>query len=107
MMLVVVGVLTNTGTTSKRVAEKFKFQFCATQEADVFDENTNTVFVATRHDSHGSYVLKSLKANKNVFVEKPLCLLESELEEIIEQQSKLIRLLWLGLTDVFRHLLQS
>ena len=31
-----VGVLTNTGTTSKRVAEKFKFQFCATQEADVF-----------------------------------------------------------------------
>ena len=69
------GVLTNTGTTSKRVAEKFKFQFCATQEEDVFDDKTNTVFVATRHDSHGSYVLKSLKANKNVFVEKPLCLL--------------------------------
>ena len=71
-----VGVLTNTGTTSKRVAEKFKFQFCATNEADVLDDKTNTVFVATRHDSHGPYVLKSLKANKNVFVEKPLCLLE-------------------------------
>ena len=48
-----VGVLTNTGTTSKRVAEKFKFQFCATNEADVLDDKTNTVFVATRHDSHG------------------------------------------------------
>lgn len=82
-----VGVLTNTGTTSKRVAEKFKFQFCATQEDDVLDEKTNTVFVATRHDSHGPFVLKSLKAKKNVFVEKPLCLLESELQEIIEAQS--------------------
>ena len=78
-----VGVLTNTGTTSKRVAEKFKFQFCATKEEDILSDKTNTVFIATRHDSHGAYVLKSLKANKNVFVEKPLCLLESELEEII------------------------
>ena len=83
-----VGVLTNTGTTSKRVAEKFKFQFCATEESDVLDDKTNTVFVATRHDSHGPYVLKCLEANKNVFVEKPLCLLESELESIVELQSK-------------------
>ncbi|MCD2257640.1 bi-domain-containing oxidoreductase [Psychroserpens luteolus] len=83
-----VGVLTNTGTTSKRVAEKFKFQFCATEEEDVLNDKTNTVFVATRHDSHGAYVLKSLEKNKHVFVEKPLCLLESELEAIIEAQSK-------------------
>ena len=83
-----VGVLTNTGTTSKRVAEKFKFQFCASKEEDVLDEKTNTVFVATRHDSHGPLVLNSLKAKKNVFVEKPLCLLESELQEIVEAKSK-------------------
>ena len=69
-----IGVLTNTGTTSKRISEKFKFQFCATKEEDILHKSTNTVFIATRHDSHGSYVLKSLNANKNVFVEKPLCL---------------------------------
>ena len=96
-----IGVLTNTGTTSKRVAEKFKFQFCATQEADVFDENTNTVFVATRHDSHGPYVLKSLKANKNVFVEKPLCLLESELQEIIEKQAEINKAVMVGFNRRF------
>jgi len=96
-----VGVLTNTGTTSKRVAEKFKFQFCATQEADVFDENTNTVFVATRHDSHGSYVLKSLKANKNVFVEKPLCLLECELQEIVEKQAETNKAVMVGFNRRF------
>ena len=96
-----IGVLTNTGTTSKRVAEKFKFQFCVTQEADVFDENTNTVFVATRHDSHGPYVLKSLKANKNVFVEKPLCLLESELQDIIEAQSETKKSVMVGFNRRF------
>ncbi|WP_353779878.1 Gfo/Idh/MocA family oxidoreductase [Winogradskyella sp. 3972H.M.0a.05] len=81
-----IGVLTNTGTTSKRVAEKFKFQFCATQEADILSDKTNTLFIATRHDSHGEYVLKGLESNKHVFVEKPLCLLESELEDIIKAQ---------------------
>ncbi len=81
-----VGVLTNTGTTSKRVAEKFEFKFCAGQEGDILNDETNTLFIASRHDSHGSYVLKGLKSNKHVFVEKPLCLFETELEAIIDAQ---------------------
>lgn len=96
-----IGVLTNTGTTSKRVAEKFKFQFCATQETDVLDDNTNTIFIATRHDSHGSYVLKGLKANKHVFVEKPLCLLESELKDIIDAQAKTNKAVMVGFNRRF------
>jgi len=83
-----VGVLTNTGTTSKRVAEKFKFNFCATLENDLFDEKTNTVFVATRHDSHAAYVIKALERHKHVFVEKPLCLKEDDLEAITEAHQK-------------------
>ena len=102
-----VGVITNTGTTSKRVAEKFNFQFCAAKEEDILDQKTNTVFVATRHDSHGSYVLKSLEANKNVFVEKPLCLLESELEEIIEAQSKTNKAVMVGFNRRFSPLTQK
>ena len=96
-----VGVLTNTGTTSKRVAEKFKFQFCASEVKDVLEDNTNTVFVATRHDSHGTFVLKSLKANKNVFVEKPLCLLEPELDEIIEAQAEAQKAVMVGFNRRF------
>ena len=83
-----IGVLTNTGTTSKRVAEKFKFQFCATKEDDIFDEKTNTIFIATRHDSHADYVIKGLMKSKNIFVEKPLCLNEEELVVIKEAQRK-------------------
>ncbi|WP_298900405.1 bi-domain-containing oxidoreductase [uncultured Psychroserpens sp.] len=102
-----IGVLTNTGTTSKRVAEKFKFQFCATQEEDVLDEKTNTVFVATRHDSHGPYVLKSLEAKKHVFVEKPLCLLESELNAIIAMQSSVNRAVMVGFNRRFSPLTET
>ena len=96
-----VGVLTNSGTTSKRVAEKFNFQFCASNEDDVLDNKTNTVFIATRHDSHGPYVLKSLRANKNVFVEKPICLFESELEEIIKLQAKTNKSVMIGFNRRF------
>ena len=77
------GVLTSSGTSSRTVADKFKFEFCTSDESDIFNNSgTNTVFIATRHNSHAPYVTKALKAGKNVFVEKPLCLTEAELEEI-------------------------
>jgi len=77
------GVLTNTGTTSKRVAERFHFEYCTSNEDDIIkSDSVNTVFIATRHDSHAEYVIKSLSAGKHVFVEKPLCLTREELEKI-------------------------
>ena len=80
-----VGIMTNSGTTSKRIAEKFGFQFCTSEPADIFQNDAvNTVFVATRHDSHAAYVKAALAAGKHVFVEKPLCLTEEELNEIEE-----------------------
>lgn len=77
------GVLTNSGTTSKRVAERFQFEFCTSNENDIFhDSSINTLFIATRHDSHAQYVIKGLENGKNVYVEKPLCLSVDELEKI-------------------------
>lgn len=96
-----IGVLTNNGTTSKRVAEKFNFEFCASREEDVLDIKTNTLFVATRHDSHGSYVLKGLRSDKNIFVEKPLCLYPEELEEIRKEQARSGKAVMMGLNRRF------
>ena len=80
-----VGIMTNSGTTSKRVTEKFNFQFCTSEPKDIFENNTiNTVFIATRHNSHAEYVKSALTAGKHVFVEKPLCLTEEDLSEIEE-----------------------
>ncbi len=77
------GVITNSGTTSKRVAERFKFEFCTSDENEIIKSpEINTLFIATRHDSHAPYVIKGLENGKNVFVEKPLCLTLEELEQI-------------------------
>jgi polar amino acid transport system substrate-binding protein len=77
------GVMTRSGTTSKRVAERFGFEFCTSNEADILGcKEINTVFIATRHDTHASYVLEALRAGKHVFVEKPLALTLDELESI-------------------------
>jgi predicted dehydrogenase len=85
------GVMTSSGTTSKTVAEKYGFEFCASEEKIIFEnKEINTVFIATRHNTHADYVIKSLKAGKNVFTEKPLCLTEAELnkiKEVYEQQA--------------------
>ncbi len=79
------GVMTTTGTTSRSVAERFNFEFCTTSETEIVENNDiNTVFIASRHDSHAGYILNVLKSGKNVFVEKPLCLTEVELGQIVD-----------------------
>lgn len=83
------GVLTNSGTTSKRVAERFGFEFCTSDEKDILENNAiNTLFIATRHDSHAEYVIKGLSNNKHIFVEKPLCLTRYDLDNIITTKEK-------------------
>jgi len=46
------------------------------------DQDINTIVVATRHNSHGNITLDALRAQKNVFVEKPLALTHQELDEL-------------------------
>ena len=77
------GVMTATGTGSRSVGERFGFEFCTTNADDIFqNDGINTVFIASRHDSHAEYVRRAILAGKHVFVEKPLCLTEEELDEI-------------------------
>lgn len=77
------GVLNATGTTSRSVQERFGFEFSTSREEDIFgSEEVDTVFVATRHDSHAHYVLQALRAGKDVFVEKPLAITGEELQAI-------------------------
>jgi polar amino acid transport system substrate-binding protein len=80
-----VGVMTSSGTGSRSVADRFGFEYCTGDEREIFgNPEIDTVFVATRHDSHAEYVVKALQARKNVFVEKPLALTYDELARIEE-----------------------
>jgi predicted dehydrogenase/threonine dehydrogenase-like Zn-dependent dehydrogenase len=77
------GIASNRGFSAAHHARKFGFARASTDaEALVRDSDTDILVIATRHDSHSSYVCQSLAAGKHVFVEKPLALSLSQLEKV-------------------------
>ena len=48
------------------------------------DPEVDLVMVTTRHNLHARMVIEALRNGKSVFVEKPLCLNETELDDIIQ-----------------------
>ena len=82
---VLLNVVTSHGITAKSVGEKFGFRTYSTDTHGLLtDPAVNTVFIATRHDTHAQLAVAALEAGKNVFVEKPLALGEDELVRILE-----------------------
>lgn len=83
--VVLKGVMTGSSTGARSVADRFGFEYCTGSIDDILgDPQINTVFIASRHDSHAEYVIEALTAGKHVFVEKPLCLNVEELDRIRE-----------------------
>ena len=79
-----VGVCNATGPRSRNAAEKFGFSYCTNSELELLhDPKINAVVIATRHSLHASQTLAALHAGKAVFCEKPLCLNENELSELV------------------------
>jgi predicted dehydrogenase/threonine dehydrogenase-like Zn-dependent dehydrogenase len=80
------GTIVNaTGLSARHVKEKFGFADAETEAAKVFGSNgtaPHAVMVGTRHHLHAPLVLQGLRADRHVFVEKPLCLTREELTEI-------------------------
>ena len=76
-------VASNTGLSSVHAGRKYGFSETTTDSNSLFNnDTTDAVVITTRHDSHADFVIKGLKAEKNIFVEKPLCLTLEELSKI-------------------------
>ena len=76
-------VMSRTGSNARAVAEQYGAAYCTTDEAAVLhDPEVDVVFIASRHNTHGATVLRALHAGKHVFVEKPLTLNVSDIDEI-------------------------
>ena len=77
------GIVSAHGVSSRTMGATHGFAFCTSRIEDVLaDPDTHTVMLLTRHHLHAPQVLQSLEAGKHVFVEKPLCLTEDELDAI-------------------------
>ncbi len=83
-----VAVASSTGLSAKHAADRFGFDYATTEEARLLDDaSIELVAIATRHGAHAAQVVRALEAGKHVFVEKPLCLTEEELADIIRAWS--------------------
>ncbi|HEB62594.1 MAG TPA: dehydrogenase [Bacteroidetes bacterium] len=71
------------GLSSTLAAKKYNITNATTNIDDILeDEDVSLVMITTRHNLHAEQVIKALKADKHVFVEKPLALTYQELNEI-------------------------
>lgn len=83
-----VGVVSGSGLSAHHAATKFGFDYAADSADQIFaDERINTIAILTRHDLHAEQAIKTLKAGKHVFVEKPLALNQEQLANVFEQLS--------------------
>jgi predicted dehydrogenase/threonine dehydrogenase-like Zn-dependent dehydrogenase len=77
-------ICTSRGMNAEALARRYGFRNATTDPAEVFSNPAiNSVFVATRHDSHAEYAKQAIESGKSVYVEKPLAMNEEQLASII------------------------
>lgn len=92
-----VGLATATGISAKNTAGQFGFEYSTTDFEEVLgSDETQAVFIATRHDSHAQLTAEALSRGKNVFVEKPLALTEEGVRAVVAAARESNALLMVG-----------
>ncbi len=86
-------LVTRTGANSENNARKFGFEIHSTEESSVWEsEKIEVVIGLTPHHHHYSLVETAIKTGKALFLEKPLCTNDEELqslESMVETVNKL------------------
>lgn len=97
-----VGVATSTGLSARHAAERFGFEFSASDPQQVLgDDRVQLVIIATRHGSHAALTKAALEAGKHVFVEKPLAMDEEALRAVVDAVERAGRHLMVGFNRRF------
>jgi predicted dehydrogenase/threonine dehydrogenase-like Zn-dependent dehydrogenase len=93
----IMSICSASGTSARLLADKYKIPMVASDaDAIVNDPNIDVVAIATPHDTHAKLVLRSLRAGKHVFCEKPLAMTEEEFDLIEETLASTDRVLQVG-----------
>ncbi|MBC7343723.1 MAG: Gfo/Idh/MocA family oxidoreductase [Clostridia bacterium] len=91
------GVCTSTGISANHAARKYGFEFCTTDDEEIFkDKDINAVVIATRHNLHAPLTIRALASGKHVFAEKPLATTEEQLAQVVEAAQAADRFVMVG-----------
>ncbi len=96
------GVATASAPSSQQTAGRFGFAYTASDWREIVeDRDIDAVLIATRHDLHAQVASAALRAGKSVFLEKPMALDASELDELMATWRTSGRILQLGFNRRF------
>jgi len=77
------------GLSSTTMAKQYKIANSTTDYHEILkDDDVDLIFITTKHNMHASMVLETIKADKSVFVEKPLALTSDELDGILNEYNQ-------------------
>jgi predicted dehydrogenase len=72
---------------ARQIAERYHFERFGTSYDELLeDKSVDLVIITTPNNLHYEMVVKAARAQKAVFVEKPLCLNKQELQDIVKVQ---------------------
>lgn len=81
----IVTIASSTGVSGAHLASKFNIINNTTDYRNILGNDAiNTVMITTRHGSHSWFINESMRAGKNVFVEKPLAVNKEQLKEVVK-----------------------
>jgi predicted dehydrogenase/threonine dehydrogenase-like Zn-dependent dehydrogenase len=104
----IAAIATGSGLSAKHVANKYNCAMCTSDYMEILNRgDIGSVIIATRHNLHALIVCEALKAQKNIFIEKPLAINEEQLDEIINLLSGYNGILTVGFNRRFSPLCQT
>lgn len=77
------------GVSSTHAGKKFDAEEATTDYRHILrDDSVSAVFITTRHNAHAGMVIEALEAGKHVFVEKPLAVDATGLQQVTDAYEK-------------------
>ncbi len=101
-------IVSGSGISADSSSERFGFETTvSTTDEMMQNKDIGTIFIANRHNQHAELVLDAMQNGKSVFVEKPLCMNQEELNKIISSYNENKTRMMVGFNRRFAPIIQE
>lgn len=106
--IIIKSIASANGLRAAALSKQYKIPTATSDAGEIINDNgIDCIFILTRHGTHASFAESGLRANKHVFVEKPLALTEDELNAVVSAQKHSEKVLMVGFNRRFAPLSQK